>query len=121
MSYRLAITADQYNNQEAFREENKSLQYSGLSIDFEQNGLDHFAMVSFKKLDDQNYFPTESEIKGEVDRLVKVLGDKKIQPAVITICRSCISGYCPPEYFEMIEHYLLERLQARFPSIGILS
>ena len=121
MSYRLAITADQYNNQEAFREENKSLQYSGLEIDFEQNGLDHFAMVSFKKQDDQNYFPTESEIKGEVDRLVEVLADKKIQPAVITICRSCISGYCPPEYFEMIEDYLLERLQAGFPSIGILS
>ena len=121
MSYRLAITEDQYRNQEAFREENKSLQYSGLEIDFEQNGQGRFAIVRFKKEAEQNYFPTESEIKRETDRLVEVLTEKKIRPVVITICRSCISGYCPPGYFEMIEEYLLQRLQASFPTISLSS
>ncbi len=119
MSYQLAITADQYRDRKKFVRENESLQYSGLEIGFKKRGQNHFATVGFENVEDQTHLPTEAEIRKEVDRLIGVLADKKVQPAVITICRSCISGYCPLEYYQMIEAYLLRQLRACFPAISI--
>lgn len=119
MSYELAITEDQYQNRNKFIEENKSLQYSGLEIEFKKYQCNYVAIVRFKKGDDRDHFPTKAEIKREVDKLVTVLKIKNIRPAVITICRSSISGYCPPQYFQMIEDYLLKQLQSCFPAINI--
>ncbi len=121
MSFELLITADQYQNREKFIDENPALRYSSLEIGFEKRAEAFVATVQFKKLDDKEHLPTESEIKREVDKLCQTLVDKSIQPAVITICRSCISGYCPPDYFQMIEDYVLQKLQSWYPAISVSS
>lgn len=117
MSSELLITAEQYRNRIKFIEENRHLQYSGLEIDFEVRGEEYFAIMRFKKANEKNYLPAESEIKREVDNLIDVLVAKKIQPAVITMCRSRISGYCPPDYSKMIEDYVVPKLRLIFPAL----
>jgi len=119
MSYELAITADQYNNRKQFMLDNPSMQYSGLEIDFARKGKRFFAKVHFKKGADREHLPTATEIRREVDKVVNCLREKKIQPAAVTICRSSVSGYCPPEYFQLIEDYVLQQLQSGFPAIRI--
>jgi len=119
MSYQLAITAGQYRNRKKFLRENPSLQYSGLEVRFSKRAQNHYATVRFKKGADHEHLPTESEIRKEIDKLVRVLVDKKIQPAAVTICRSSISGYCPPRYFQLIEDCLLAQLQSCFPAISV--
>ena len=119
MSYELAITVEQYRDKEKFIQQNQSLQYSGLKIEFKQKQRGYIAIVRFKKKGDKDHFPTEAGIRREVESLVGVLERKKIRPAVITICRSSISGYCPPQYFQMIEDYLLQQLRVSFPTITI--
>ena len=52
------------------------------------------------------------EIKAEIDTLIATLIKKKIKPAVVTICRSCDSGYCPAEKAELIEPLLISELES---------
>jgi len=119
MSYELAITPDQYKNRENFYRENEDLRYSGLKIEFEKRRRNYFAIIRFQKLDNREYLPTETIIRQEIDKLVETLVEKMVQPVVITICRSCDSGYCPPDYFQMIEAYLLQQLRSGYPAISI--
>ncbi len=119
MSYELAITRDQYLNRDQFVRDNASLQYSDLRIDFRKRKTKYTATIRFEKEENQDHLPSKSEIKREVNRLVDILAGKNVKPVIITICRSNISGYCPPQYFQMIEDYLLQQLHARFPRISI--
>jgi len=119
MSYELQITPEQYLNRKQFIRENESLKYSGLEIGFKKKGQNFFATVRFETQDDHEHLPTEAEIRKEMDRIIKVLSDKKTRPAVITICRSNLSGYCPPEYCQMIEEHFLTRLHSCFPAIDM--
>lgn len=47
------------------------------------------------------------EIMGEIEALVIHLRASNTRAAVITLCRSCLSGYCPKEYAEFIESALI--------------
>lgn len=119
MQYRIEITEDQFRNQDAFREQNPDLRYSGLEIAFEKTGKSCQAIISFKQEPEESYLPTAERIEREIGWLVKCLRRKRIMPAVITICRSCISGYCPTDYFQMIEDRLLAALRDAYPAMNI--
>lgn len=58
------------------------------------------------------HLPSREEIRDEVRKLMTTLLSKRIRPAVVTISRSCHSGYCPKEYAEFIESELLSALRA---------
>jgi len=121
MRYELAITREQYEDKAAFLAENPNLQYSGLQISFRKKGQRYFASVGFDKQRDLDYFPSQEEIQREIKALVNTLVQKRITPVAVTICRSCISGYCPPGYFSFIEEQLLKELRQAFPSASVLT
>jgi len=62
----------------------------------------------------KSYLPSKLEIVSEIDRLITTLKIKKIRPLVVTISRSCVSGFCPKDYAEFIEPELLQRMQLLF-------
>jgi hypothetical protein len=111
LSYELEITEEQFLNKDVFALENKTLRYSRLRFDFFIKNNKYYTTISHIKQKDAAYLPTREEIKSEIDNLIVTFRDKKIRPAVITICRSCISGYCPSDYYEFIETNLREKLQ----------
>ena len=44
--------------------------------------------------------------------MVTTLQERKTKPAVVTIARSHISGYCPKDYVDFVEAKLTQRLRA---------
>lgn len=57
-----------------------------------------------------SFNPSKQEIVPENDMLIIVLKVRQIKPLVLTISRSCISGFSPKDYAEFIETVLLQRL-----------
>lgn len=110
MGYELEITRDQFKQKDLFLKD-KTLPYSGLVITFSKCGGRFFAQIERKKIPETFHFPSEDEIEREIESLVEALLEKKIKPSVVTICRSCDSGYCPEEMAQFIEPLLLEKLQ----------
>jgi len=107
--YELAITAEQYHNREKLLSD-MTLQFAGLSFEFKERSGGYAVRVRPRPTKEQAYLPTQTEISSQIFLLVNLLKEKKIQPAVVTIARSCISGYCPVEYVDSIETELIERL-----------
>lgn len=112
--YRLSITPDQYRNRDAFLAD-PTLSFSRLEFAFQEDDGRHSVVISFRKGPDQTHLPGQDEIDREVTALVDTLVAHKIKPALITMCRSRISGFCPTEYVAPIEAALLNRLAAAFP------
>ncbi|MBN1998789.1 UPF0489 family protein, partial [candidate division KSB1 bacterium] len=94
LSFELEITRAQYNEKDLFLS-NKTLPFSGLDIEFIERENRFFAQIKRKKMPEISHLPSKEEIEHEIDTLISVLTEKKIRPAVVTICRSCNSGYCP--------------------------
>ena len=78
----------------------------------------YYAKISHKKQKDVSYLPTKKEIEAEINTLVNTLENKKIKPAVVTICRSCTSGYCPDDYYKFIEADLMQKLQVLLDTLN---
>jgi len=110
MSYELEITQEQFKQKELFLKD-KTLPFSGIEINFFQRNGRFFARIERKKTTEKSHFPSEDEIEHEIESLVSVLIEKKIKPSVVTICRSCDSGYCPEEMSRFIEPLLIQKLQ----------
>ncbi len=57
----------------------------------------------------------DERIRQRVDKFMAWLKETELQPAVIDICRSRISGYCPSNKWEMVEGLVLEGLREIYP------
>jgi hypothetical protein len=109
-SYELEITAGQYGQQEDFLRD-ATLKFAGLDFAFLQRDGKFFVKVGHQKIKEASHLPPKEEISQEVKNLVDTLRAKRTRPAVISIARSCVSGYCPPDYVDFIEAELVQRLQ----------
>jgi hypothetical protein len=108
-AYKFEITADQLRAREAFLQD-RTLPFSGMTFDFTEENGRSFVRVSPRKGEEVSHLPSKQAIVAEVERLVNTLLDKKIKPAAVTVCRSCFSGYTPPEYVAFIEAELKRAL-----------
>ncbi len=110
MIFKLEITKDQFDHREDFIAANKSLPYSGLNFDFSVKNGKYYAHIAHKKTKDASFLPTKRQIDKEIDNTINILAIKKVRPVLITICRSNISGYCPPDYSVYIEKKLRTKI-----------
>ena len=108
-AYELEITADQLRAQEAFLQD-RTLRFSDITFDFREENGRSFVRVSPRKREEVSHLPSQQVIVAEIDHLVNTLATKKIKPVVVTVCRSCFSGYTPPEYVGFIEAELKRAL-----------
>lgn len=112
--YELEISVEQYRDRRLFMK-NPTLQFAGLVFKFKKHKNRHLVAISFKKTADKAHLPDKKDIETEVDQFVAALQGRKCRPQMITICRSGISGYCPPQYGKHIEKCLIEKLKAVYP------
>jgi len=110
MAYELEIVREQFQNKDVFLAD-KTVPFGGIEFTFFEREGKYFAKISRKKGMEIFHLPPEAEIEREIDNLVNILMDKRIRPVVVTICRSCHSGYCPEEYSRFIELRLVEKLR----------
>ncbi len=113
MSYELEISRDQFEHPDSIRND-PTLPYSRLLFDFSERAGRFFVRISFRKNPEVAHLPSNEKILEEIRALVDTLVAKKTRPAVITVSRSCHSGYCPPEYGTFIEENLVPALRAAF-------
>jgi hypothetical protein len=111
--YDLEVTPDQFDRQAGFLT-NKSLAFAALDFKFFERDGKYYVKVSHQKLSEESYLPSKHEIESEIDGLISRLVAGRVKPVVITLCRSCISGYCPASYRSFIEEKLTHRLKAAF-------
>lgn len=114
LSYDLEVTRFQFNNKALFLAE-KTLPFSGLNFEFFEREDRYFARIAPKKTRDISHLPAMADIERELQRLISILIAKKIKPVIVTISRSCDSGYCPRGMAEQIEPLLMAQLK-RFHS-----
>jgi hypothetical protein len=107
--YKIGITAEQYREREAFLSD-ETLAFAGLRFDFSEEDGGYFVHVSHKPQKEVSHLPPEEEIVSEIRLLTDTLRSRRIRPAVVTIARSCVSGYCPGDYVSMIEEELIRQL-----------
>lgn len=111
MSFELEITKEQFRKKDGFLQD-ENLKSAGLDVKFLEKDERFYARIANKRGEDgsKSYLPSRPEIVSEIDRLITTLKVRKIRPAVVTISRSCTSGFCPKNYAEFIETELLQRL-----------
>jgi hypothetical protein len=110
MSYQLEVTRDQFAAKDVVLSD-RTLRFSGIEFNFTEKDGRCFVQISPRKGRDLSHLPSKSDIVAQVRALVSTLVARNVRPAVITISRSCISGYCPPEYAGLIEEELKRELQ----------
>jgi hypothetical protein len=107
--YKLGITAEQYRACDAFLSD-KTLAFAGLQFDFSEENGNYFVQVAHKPQKDASHLPSKEEVVSEIRLLTETLRSKRIRPAVVTVARSCVSGYCPGDYVSMVEEELMRQL-----------
>jgi hypothetical protein len=117
-SYEMEITREQFLNREKILHD-KTLPFSGFEFVFREDSKKFHVEVRPQRVKDESYMPSEKEIVSEIEWLLSTLKVKDTKPAVITMCRSCISGYCPGDVYEFIERSLRERLNKVFPIVNV--
>ncbi|MGO8734257.1 MAG: UPF0489 family protein [Terriglobia bacterium] len=105
LGYRLEVTKEQFAAKDDFLRD-RTLRFSLVAFDFTEEDGRHFVQVSLRRVKDVSHLPSRQEIVAEIGTLVSALVAKKVKPAVVTISRSCVSGYCPREYAGFIEEEL---------------
>lgn len=113
-AYDLEITSDQYDKRGDISG-NPTLPFSGIDIGFFKKNERFYVRISRKKMREHSHLPDKHTLADDVDRFVQKLCDKNVKPACITISRSCLSGYCPPEHSGFIESILKKKLSQAFP------
>lgn len=58
---------------------------------------------------------SEDQIRQRMDTFIHFLSEASVQPGMITICRSKISGFTPEDQVEFIENVLLTRIHELYP------
>ncbi|MEK6732145.1 MAG: UPF0489 family protein [Candidatus Omnitrophota bacterium] len=109
--YELEITKEQFGQKDIFLA-NRTLPFSAVGFIFKKKENRYYCQVTHRKGEDISYLPPKEEVVAEIDNLVETLKIRKIKPAVITISRSCYSGYCPKDYGIFIEDELRKKIGA---------
>ena len=107
--YELEVTKAQFTAADGILRD-QTLRFSGMAFDFREKDGRYFARISPRRGKDISHLPPRQEIVDEIHALVSTLVAKKVKPAVVTISRSCVSGYCPREYAGFIEDELKQEL-----------
>ena len=107
--YQLEVTKNQFADTDGFLRD-KTLRFSGVEFGFIEKDGKYFAEISPKRGRDISHLPTRPEIVAEIRTLVSTLVAKKVKPVIVTISRSCVSGYCPRDYAVFIEEELKQAL-----------
>jgi hypothetical protein len=110
LNYELGITREQFDRRDSLLAD-KRLPYSGFDFTFIERDNKYYAKIAHKKVKDVSHLPPKEEVESEINNLVDVLRTKKIKPRIITMCRSCHSGYCPAEYHAFLERALNRELE----------
>ena len=113
MAYELEISRGQYEDRDRILND-PTLPFSRLLFEFFEQDDRHGVRISFRKTPEVSHLPEKQEIQMEIRSLLETLTVREIRPAVITISRSCHSGYCPKEYSEFIEGELVKGLGEAF-------
>jgi hypothetical protein len=108
--YELEITPQQFQRKEEFLHDS-TLKFASLDFTFLKRGNKCFVQVAHKKIKDASHLPSKDKIISEIKKTLNILSSKGIRPALVTITRSCVSGYCPKEYVELIEIELKQQLK----------
>jgi len=108
--YDLEITEEQFHKREDFLSD-RTIAFAGLSFNFLEKDNKYFVQVAHKKGKDVSHLPSKDEISAEINALMNTLHLRKIRPMVVTIARSCISGYCPGDYVGTVETELNHQLK----------
>jgi hypothetical protein len=111
IGYELEITREEFINKKV-NLGNKTLIFSVLETSFKEKEGRYYAEIGHRKVKELSYMPSLDEIGSEIEKVASVLARKKTIPVIITMCRSCESGYCPKDYYKLIEHQLAQRLFA---------
>lgn len=109
-SFTLDITREQFEQRHVILKD-KGYSFSGLEFSFHEEDGNFKAVVSHRKSPEKVHLPDQDEIRTEMKKLFSVLQEKRIRPAMITVSRSCYSGYCPEDYVEFIESELKTSLE----------
>lgn len=93
------------------------LHYAGLGrVEAEaEGGRYYYVLNNYEEIYPNPLRVTESQIVGRIEQLVGVLARHRVQPALITVCRSRHSGFTPADQWAFIEQTLLERLRGLYP------
>jgi hypothetical protein len=108
--YQLEVTREQFTARNGLLRD-QTLRFSGVKFDFREEDGRYFAQISNKRGKDISHLPSRQEIVAEIGNLMATLVARKVKPAVVTISRSCVSGYCPKEYSGFIEEELKQALE----------
>lgn len=76
------------------------------------DGKYYFCIIQPDKLVAENLKVSEDAIVERIDALVNFLKVNEIQPKLIDVCRSRLSGYTPNDQWEFIENTLVEKLSS---------
>ena len=109
--FELEITKEQFLKKEKFLQD-ENLKSAGLEFRFIEKDERFYARIANKRggEESKSHLPSKPEIVSEIDKLITTLKARKIRPVVVTISRSCTSGFCPKDDAEFIESELLQRL-----------
>lgn len=58
---------------------------------------------------------SEKEILARIEDLMQFIAAQRLQPALISVCRSVRSGYTPPRWASLIEEMIVMRVSELFP------
>ncbi len=105
----IEITRGQYLKRELLSK-NKYLLYDNIKLEFSKDNGRYIVVVSHKKSRVKEYFQDTEAINGEINRIFDTLKNKAINPAIITISRSCYSGYCPMKFSKTIEKMIIKKI-----------
>ena len=97
------------------RDKYHRLNYLGPKIDSLINeGKYYYIINNYNDIYPSNSKVNDEIIKNRIDKFLSNLIHQRINPIMISICRSRFSGYTPDDQWQLIEEYLLGRLNATF-------
>lgn len=110
-SHRLEITRAQYEDRASFDDRGNPFPRPVVFAFFEEAGR-CYVRVSGRPAQGKLHVPPPETLAAEIDGLLETLAAKRIRPAMVTISRSCVSGFCPRDQVPFIERRLLDGLRS---------
>lgn len=105
----IEITQDAYDDYINNYYNKMRLSWGNISVKY-MDGKYYFCTTQPDELLAENLKVSEQTIVERIDALVNFLKTNEIQPKLIDVCRSRLSGYTPNDQWEFIENTLVEKL-----------
>ena len=111
---RIEVTAEEYHRYTSNRYHQFRLQACNLFKPERQDDKFYFHLNFDTPSDEPSSKVSEAIIVQRLDQLQRYLEHHKIQPVLITVCRSKFSGYTPADQCDFIQEELLKRLNSLY-------